>query len=1250
MRIKVLKDFPKSKKQKPMNKIHTKKPVFWLTKEFKVILFFCLTLVAASSYGQGASTYCFTSSLGTYTPLTGYTNSSLDKNGDDEVSKPINLPFTFVFAGTNYNTIVVSCNGWLSFANVTNRYYENENKWASDIKPALFPLWDDLVNTITPRYVVSGVAPNRIFKVEWSKQKWDFSSNADAISFQVWLYEGTNAIEYIYNQGTSVVKNGSATIGIYDATNSFLTLSDSSNFATASSSVFYTSIDLKPVEGQIYRFTPIPKAAISYANSPFCASGTTKVTQTGQTGGTYSASPQGLNFVNTSTGEIDLATSKKGNYTVTYTFSNGSCSYTTTTNVVVKNVFPLAVAVSKTSCSISKDGAINTTLASMPLEFKNADDDYVDLGSPILNNRSSFTVEGWVKFKASDVDSKMSLFGQNDVVEFFLNKTTIELNTANGGNINLPISTTFGNNTWHHIAATGDGTNLKIYIDGILVQSGGNTTSDYGSSTFNAKIGSGVFDVTKGGFTGQIYKTGFYNVALSNSDIEELAANLAVYTGSESGLLAGYNYNTIGSKLTKLPLGADGAFVNSPERIDSFFAYSWSDSSSYTAATRNISSLANGTYTITATGPASICPFKNSYTVDSAKSTPLVLVIESSTNPNCVSATGSVVISGLPTSGTLIQTIGTATKSFAITGTKMTISGLFPGIYIITASNGTCDTYATGNVVINTPANNTWNLISGVGSWSNGTPNNSQTIIFNGNYESIGDITACSCQVNSGVSVTINSGHTLLLTNNLTVAPTASMTFLNGSSLVQINNVVNSGEIDFQRSTKTAVGSSDFVYWSSAVLNQDLGTISSKTANGTYYSFDSSTETWTRIYAGTMMDVGKSYIVRRPNFTSGLPVVPGTYTASFVGRPNNGDLFVSSLYAGKSYSLGNPYPSDIDADLFLAANTGVLNGTLYFWTHNTDSAVVVSNPGTGSYIYSGDDYASYNGTGGVATSESSAIPTGKIAAGVGFFATTNNSLTGTSIVYKNNMRVSGSNSQLSKTTNPVSKTSQSIEKDRIWLNIKNSQGAFKQALVGYITNATNEYDSSFDGESFDGNEYIDFYSINQNKNLVIQGRALPFDRNDQVPLGYRTTINGEFTISIGKVDGLLINQDVYLEDKLTEKVYDLKNGNYTFTTVAGTFNDRFVLRYNEKPFTTDDFDFVANKVVVSSKNKEIKVNSFIETIDKVTIYDLLGRQIYQNDKVNSNELLIANSNFSHETLIVKTSLLNGKTVTTKIIY
>jgi hypothetical protein len=241
------------------------------------------------------------------------------------------------------------------------------------------------------------------------------------------------------------------------------------------------------------------------------------------------------------------------------------------------------------------------------------------------------------------------------------------------------------------------------------------------------------------------------------------------------------------------------------------------------------------------------------------------------------------------------------------------------------------------------------------------------------------------------------------------------------------------------------------------------------------------------------------------------------------------------------------------------------------------------------------------------------------------------------------------NAQFFKTKN--SKTEKTIfEKHRIWLNLTNTQGAFKQTLVGYITDATNEYDPRFDGESFDGNKFIDFYSLNKEKKLAIQGRALPFNQIDEVPLGFRTTINGTFTINIDQADGVLTNQAVFIEDKLTNTIADLRSAPFTFNTTAGTFNNRFVLRYTNNTLKTKDLEILENKVLVSNKNKQLKVNSKVEPIDKVMVYDLMGRLVFEKDKINSTEFSILNSISKSETLLVKVTLQNGETVTRKILY
>jgi hypothetical protein len=180
--------------------------------------------------------------------------------------------------------------------------------------------------------------------------------------------------------------------------------------------------------------------------------------------------------------------------------------------------------------------------------------------------------------------------------------------------------------------------------------------------------------------------------------------------------------------------------------------------------------------------------------------------------------------------------------------------------------------------------------------------------------------------------------------------------------------------------------------------------------------------------------------------------------------------------------------------------------------------------------------------------------------------------------------------------------------------------------VGYITGATNAIDDDFDGESFDGQEFVDFYSINEDKNLTIQGRALPFDENDEVPLGFRSTIEGSFSINIGQVDGLMTDQDVFIEDKLTNTITNLKSGNYTFNTAAGKFDNRFVLRYTDKTLSVEEKTGERDGIdVLYSNNYKtliIKNNLKDATLNVVTLYNISGQKIANWDVKEREQALI----------------------------
>lgn len=116
-----------------------------------------------------------------------------------------------------------------------------------------------------------------------------------------------------------------------------------------------------PASTQITITNEPEEASISYAGSPYCTShGPVAVTQTGATGGTYSATPSGLTL-NTNDGTITPATSLGGTYTVTYYVrGSGGCSPQTKTATITITTLPTAV-ISYTGAPFCGNNAIAQT-------------------------------------------------------------------------------------------------------------------------------------------------------------------------------------------------------------------------------------------------------------------------------------------------------------------------------------------------------------------------------------------------------------------------------------------------------------------------------------------------------------------------------------------------------------------------------------------------------------------------------------------------------------------------------------------------------------------------------------------------------------------------------------------------------------------------------------------------------------------------------------------------------------------------
>jgi hypothetical protein len=223
------------------------------------------------------------------------------------------------------------------------------------------------------------------------------------------------------------------------------------------------------------------------------------------------------------------------------------------------------------------------------------------------------------------------------------------------------------------------------------------------------------------------------------------------------------------------------------------------------------------------------------------------------------------------------------------------------------------------------------------------------------------------------------------------------------------------------------------------------------------------------------------------------------------------------------------------------------------------------------------------------------------------------------------------------------------EKHRIWLDLVSPNNSANSILVGYIEGATDGVDRMFDANELSETS-TRFYSLIENTQLSIQGKALPFEDTDTVPLGIDIPEIGNYSIAINTLDGLFLNTDqaIYLEDLYTGIIHDLRVNPYSFNAQVGIYEDRFVLRYNNEALGIDEFNN-SSLEIIAPNNAYIKVISGNSFISSITLYDLLGRVLIDKRDINNSEFLLQTTSFSEGTYIAKAVLIDGKQKIQKII-
>lgn len=587
-------------------------------------------------------------------------------------------------------------------------------------------------------------------------------------------------------------------------------------------------------------------------------------------------------------------------------------------------------------------------------------------------------------------------------------------------------------------------------------------------------------------------------------------------------------------------------------------------------------------------------------------------------------------------------------ENYATAATSHEITGLAPLTtynYRVSAvgQSGVSNNSGHSNAIaVNTGTVNIWDN----GAWSLGTaPTSADNAIIQDNYstDANGTLSVANLQITEG-TFTASAFDVTIVSKAISISGTGAMVVESDAIVLQRDDeATNTGSITISREGP-ALKRLDYKMWSSPVAGQVLGTFSPLTESNRFYTYNTNTDQYNGIANTNSFGTGAGYLIRMPNGLS----VPGynsgaaayAWTGTYTGVPHTGEIEVPVTYnavqttqaPGEGYNaIGNPYMSPISAGDFYEANQDKIDGTFYFWRKangTAEAAYIAYTPGLGG-TGNGDD---------------------AIQVGQGFIVNVTSNV-GT-LTFNNAMRAvnfSANNYRMPLAAN--TNLPEETEKHRYWLKLSNTAGVKSQVLVGYVGNATNGVDKGIDGKLLADNAAV-LYTIADATTLMVQGRPLPFNNTDVVPVGYKALTAGSYTISLENFDGLFgAGQNIYLKDKASNTIHNLSLNPYTFVSAVGTFDSRFEIVYTtDGALGTDNPLASAESIVVFKDGNTLNIAAGTTEIAAVAVYDIRGRLLYENSNVNATETAVTTLQAAQQVLVVQVTTSQNVKISKKVVF
>lgn len=376
---------------------------------------------------------------------------------------------------------------------------------------------------------------------------------------------------------------------------------------------------------------------------------------------------------------------------------------------------------------------------------------------------------------------------------------------------------------------------------------------------------------------------------------------------------------------------------------------------------------------------------------------------------------------------------------------------------------------------------------------------------------------------------------------------------------------------------------------------------------------------------------------------------------TFVGKPNNG-TYLSPITAEYEALISNPYPSAIDADEFINDNSSNIEGTIYFWEHYTtnDTHVTVDyQGGYAAYNFSGGNPAvSPPEVSGLGTP--SKIPERYIPVGQGFNVKGN--AIGGLITFENDQRIfvkeavtgaANNGSVFIRAGMPLNTIDAEVQIiKRIRIDFKTPEGANRPLLLAFVPNenATDNVDYGYDALNTEVLPNDMSWMINDEM-YVIQGVG-DFDETKMFPLGVFLSNSGNIEISLKALENFEEEINVFIYDSLLDNYTNFNNQNYQINLDADNYLNRFYLVFldeNVLSTTHQEFESITVNFLIASQEILVKTPNKID-VEKVYLINMLGQTVKSWNTSNwasTNEIRIPVKQLSEGNYIIKVIASSG---------